>query len=370
MATTSAPVRWGILGTGAIAQEFAYGLSILPEAKLLAVGSRRPDSGQRFAQAHQIPKVYDTYEALVADGEIDVVYIATPHFRHHQDCLLCLNGGKAVLCEKPLALNGQQGREVAAAAHRHGVFCMEAMWMRFMPLIQRVQALIQQGAIGQVLSLSADFGYPTDFDPGNRFFNLQLGGGALLDRGSYPLSLAFQLLGAPSSVTGQACIGETGVDDQSALILTYSSGQLAQLGATLRGYATNTATITGTRGKIIIHPPFCRPDKITLTPLSEQPVVTSSQASTPPSKLKRQVKGLVKRLPLTGAVASLRNKTQAITAPITGNGFNYEAMEVIRCLRQNRLESPLMPLDESVKILEVMDQLRRSWGLHYPQDSI
>ncbi|TVP66394.1 MAG: gfo/Idh/MocA family oxidoreductase [Leptolyngbya sp. LCM1.Bin17] len=369
MVQTSSPIRWGILGTGTIAREFAYGLSCLPDAKLVAVGSRTLGSAQPFAQAYAIPQVHSSYQALAEDPAVDVIYIATPHFRHYQDCLLCLNAGKAVLCEKPLALNAKEAQEIADTARRQGVFCMEAMWMRFMPLVKQTQALIAEGTIGEVLTLTADFGYPTEYDPKSRFFNLDLGGGALLDRGSYPLSLAFQLLGAPESAVGQACLGKTGVDEQAAFILGYANGQLAQLAATLRGYASNTAVITGTKGKITLHPPFCRPDRLSVTPYSEQPVVRSSQPSASPSALKRRLVGLGKRIPLAqAAVAKLRDNTKTLSTPIQGNGFNYEAAEVMACLRQQQLESPTMPLGESVQMLKIMDRLRQSWGLHYPQD--
>lgn len=369
MVPTSSTIRWGILGTGGIAHDFAHGLSVLPNAKLLAVGSRSPETAQTFAQTHQIPKAYSSYEALVEDADIDVVYIATPHIRHKQDSLLCLNSGKAVLCEKPLAINAQEASEIVAVARQQQLFCMEAMWMRFMPLIQQVQRLIKAGAIGEVLTLTADFGYPTEFDPNNRFFNLNLGGGALLDRGVYPLSLAFQLLGAPIAVAGQACLGKTGVDEQVALVLTFPGGELAQLAATLRGYATNTAVITGTRGKITIHPPFCRPDKITITPLSDEPIVLSTRRSNPSPQPNRRFRAILEKLPLAqGVLGGLRDQTESIAEPIVGNGFNYEAMEVIQCLHRNQLESSIMPLDESMQILKVIDELRQQWGLCYPQE--
>jgi predicted dehydrogenase len=364
-------IRWGILGTGTIAYEFAYGLSFIPEARLLAIASRSSKKAETFANAYRIPKIYDSYEALVQDNEVDIVYIATPHFRHKQDCLLCLNSGKAVLCEKPLAMNANEAREIADVARSQGIFCMEAMWMRFMPLIQEVQSLIQNGKIGEVLMFSADFGYPTEFDPENRFFNLKLGGGSLLDRGCYPISLAFQLMGAPSSVKGQASLGSTGVDEQSAIVMSYQSGGLAQISTTLRTYASNVATITGTKGKITIHPPFCRPDRISITPFSETPVVVSSSPMSSSSKLKRQIKSAFKEFPLVRRVLeSARDKTVSISKSVRGNGLNYEALEVIRCLKQNWIESPLMPLRESIMILEVMDELRSSWGVRYPQDDV
>jgi predicted dehydrogenase len=193
----------------------------------------------------------------------------------------------------------------------------------------------------------------------------------LLDRGSYPLSLAFYLLGCPETVTGQAHLGSTGVDEQCGLVLSYRNGAIAQLFASLRAYTSNTATITGTTGKIVIHPPFCRPDQITLTPLSSDPVVVTSQAQphSPSSGLKHQLSSWVRQNRLTQQlVKKLRDKGQVQWQPIGGNGLNYEAAEVMTCLRQGKSESPIMPLQESLQLVQLMDELRHRWGLYYPQD--
>lgn len=365
----SKPIRWAILGTGAIAREFATGLQGLPDTELWAVGSRTLASADAFAQLFQVAKRYGSYAELVQDPDVDAIYIATPHTRHKDDCILCLDAGKAVLCEKPFTVNAREAQDVIAAARRNNVFCMEAMWMRFMPLIQRVKQLIDSGEIGDVRTLTAEFGYPTEYDPANRFFNPELAGGALLDRGSYGLSLAFYLFGAPSEVVGQACLGETGVDEQSGILLRYPDGKQALLAATLRTFGSNTATVTGTRGRIVIHEPFCRPDQISVTPLSDAPVVTTSQPPKSASGLKRQLAAYVKRSPLLKQLAAVaRNRSHTITQPIEGNGFNYEAAEVMRCLRRGETESAIMPLAQSLQIMEVMDQLRQQWNLRYPQD--
>ena len=220
-------IRWGILGTGWMARHFASGLQFLPEAKLLAVGSRSLGRAQEFARQFNLPFAHGDHAALANNSEVDVVYIATPNNKHKEDCFLCLNAGKAILCEKPFAINATESREIIALARQKGLFCMEAMWMRFMPLGQKVKELVEQGTIGDICMMSADFGYPVEFSPENRFFNPQLGGGALLDRGVYGLSLAFQLLGAPSGIASQASIGKSGVDEQMATILSYPQGALA-----------------------------------------------------------------------------------------------------------------------------------------------
>lgn len=352
-------IRWGILGTGRIAQLFAQGLKVVPEAELLGVGSRNLTTAERFAGQFKVPRAYSSYEALVNDSDIDVVYVATPQERHKQDCLLCLNGGKAILCEKPFTLNAQEATEVIALARQKQLFCMEAMWMRFMPLVQRVKCLIDQGEIGTLRCLIADFGYPTPFDPKNRFF-APPGGGALLDRGVYLLSLAFYFLGEPDSIVSQGSFAETGVDEQCSLILNYNQGQQAVLFATLKTYTTNEATIIGDRGKIKLADPFYRPHQFSITPF---PQTLPSEGNSFPS-FKQKLLDTVKQnylvqsgyLRVKTYLASRRSQTTVET--FRGNGYNFEAEEVINCLKKGQLESKIMPLDETLKIMKKLDLIR------------
>ena len=366
----SKTIRWGVLGTGTVASQFIEGLKTVPDARLWAIGSRTLEKAQNFAKLFNAPKAYGSYEDLVEDPDIDVVYIATPQTRHKADSILCLSAGKAVLCEKPFTVTSQEARDVMAVAQQKQVFCMEAMWMRFMPLIQEVRRLIQQDEIGDVRLLTADFGYPTEFDPKNRFFNPELGGGALLDRGVYPLSLAFLLLGEPMQVSGEPCIGETGVDDQSAMILRYKNGAMAILHSTLRTYSSNAAVITGTRGKITIKAPFYKPEHIRITRFSDQPVVvTTKKAAIAPALTnqfttgwKRNVISTLKQNRWLKALAKLRKeKVENIYQGLSGNGYNYEAAEVVKCLQAGKLESNLMPLSETIEIMETMESLIKQW---------
>jgi predicted dehydrogenase len=369
----SKTIRWGILGTGYAAKLFAQGLRFLPDAQLLAVGSRTLASAQEFSRQFGIPRAYESYEELVKDKDIDVVHIATPQSRHKDDCILSLEAGKAILCEKPFTINAQEAREVIALAREKQLFCMEAMWMRFIPLVQRVQTLINSGIIGEVRMLMADFGYPADINRDNRF-NPDLGGGALLDRGIYPLSLAFQLLGPPSDIVSQASMGNTGVDEQSAVLLHYPQGQLAILSATLRTHTPNEAMITGTQGLIRIHAPFYRPHKLSITQFPELP--SSSGESSSPS-LKKRLLSSVKQNPLlqrlylrfdSYLLPLTRRQAKELVEPFDGNGYNYEAAEVMRCLRNGEWESKIMPLDETLSIMETMDSIRRQWNFKYPQE--
>ncbi len=367
---TTQKIRWGILGTGWISARFAEDLKLVPGAVLTAVASRKLETAQQFAKQHSIPHAYGSYGELVNNPDIDVVYVATPHIRHKEDSLLCLEAGKAVLCEKPFAINAQDARVVVEVARKKNLFCMEAMWMRFLPMAQRVHELIKSGEIGEIHSLNADFGYPTEFDPKNRFFNPELGGGALLDRGAYPLSLAFYLLGKPTHATGHAYIGKTGIDEQSAIILGYGSGTIASLSSSLQSYASNTATIIGSRGKISIHAPFCRPEKISLLNFSDQPVVVTTRSSGTATGLKQTLKSKLKNIRLLRQLRDLRSNSGKVMSHLSlGNGYSYQANEVVRCLTSGQTESPYMPLDETIGILEVMDTLRQSWGLSYPQES-
>lgn len=358
----SAIIRWGILGTGTVATQFIEGLQTVSNAQLWAVGSRTLEKAQRIANIFRAPKAYGSYEELVNDPDIDVVYIATPQTRHKKDSILCLNAGKAVLCEKPFTVTSKEAREVVAIARQQQLFCMEAMWMRFMPLIQEVRRLVREGEIGEVKLLTANFGYPTEFDPQNRFFNRELGGGALLDRGVYPLSLAFLLLGKPSQISGEPCIGETGVDDQSAMILRYDSGAMAILHSTLRTYSSNEALIIGTRGKITIKEPFYKPENLTITRFSDKPVVVTSQQNPINFGWKRSIINQLKQNQLLRGLAKLyKKRAQRVHQKISGNGYNYEAAEVVKCLQTGRLESELMPLSETIEIMETIESLLTHW---------
>ena len=195
--------------------------------------------------------------------------MATPHIRHRDDGLACLAAGRAVLLEKPFAVNAAEARVVIEQARRLRLFCMEAMWMRFHPLILKVHSLVQAGDLGSIRRLTADFGYPTPFDPENRFFDRRLAGGALLDRGVYLIALAYFLLGPPDDAVGHATIGPTGVDEEVSLLLIYRSGAQAVLTASLRSRLRNEAMIVGTQGQIRIHPPFYAPHRASRTQFVE-----------------------------------------------------------------------------------------------------
>jgi predicted dehydrogenase len=275
-----------------------------------------------------MPRRYPTYEALAQDPDIDVVYVATPNPLHRDHALLCLDSGKAVLCEKPFALNARQAEEIIRTARRRGLFLMEAMWSRFFPLMAKVRALVTGGAIGSVQTLVADLCIRFELDPADRRYAPHLGGGALLDLGVYPLSLASMIMGPPATISSLAHLGATGVDEQAGIVLGYDQGQISVLHCSLRVDSPVEATLLGTGGRIRLHPWWIRPDKLTLS--------VTGQADT------------------------------TIEMPFEGNGYEFEALEVMECLRNGRLESELMPLDETLSIMRTMDAIRTQWGLAYP----
>jgi len=322
-------IRWGIISTGNIAHQFARGLQAVPDAELLAVGSRSQESADAFGAEFNAPRRYASYEQVASDPDVDAIYIGTPHPYHKDNTLMCLNAGKPVLCEKPFAINTGDAEQMVRLAREKKLFLMEAMWTRYFPLMVRVREMLADGVIGEVRMIQADFGFRTDFNPKHRLFALELGGGALLDVGIYPLSFASMVLGTPTQVVALAELGATGSDEQSAFILSYPGGQLAVLSCAVRTETPQEATIIGTEGRIRIHSQFWKPRAMTLT----------------------------------------RNgKDELIEVPHDGNGYNYEAMEVGDCLRAGRLESDVMPLDETLSLMRTMDAIRSQWGLKYPME--
>lgn len=345
-------IRWGILGTGSIACQFADGLRQVSGAELAAVGSRTMGKAERFARSLGAQRAYGSYEELVSDSNIDVVYIATPNSLHRNHCLMALDAGKAVLCEKPFAMNFAEAQEVIALARRRQQFCMEAMWMHFLPAMQKAMELVSAGAIGEPRMLTADFGVPTEFNPDGGVFSAAMGGGAMMDRGVYPLALAWRLFGRPNRVEAISTPASSGVDEHSSVMLRYPGGQIAMLAATLTAYAANEAVIMGTEGRITICEPLCRPDRLTL---ARAPVLRTGEQSKEGLGFKdrlrssRWVRGLRRLLP---------GRAKTVYVPYVGNGYNYEASEVVRCMRAGALESPVWPLDQTAGVMQTLDLIR------------
>ncbi|MFB9358594.1 Gfo/Idh/MocA family protein [Actinoplanes nipponensis] len=325
---TEKNVRWGILGTGGIAGTFAADLPLVPGAELAAVGSRTGATAAAFAERHGFARAHGSWAELAADPEVDVIYVATPHAFHYDAAMTCLEGGKAVLCEKPMTLDHPSSARLAQEARDRGLFLMEAMWMRCNPAVRRIAELVAEGTIGEVTAVHADFGLQGPFEATHRLRDPALGGGALLDLGVYPLNLAHLILGAPATAHSWARLTPEGVDDNTGMLLGYASGAVAALTCSLVGETRNGASITGTLGRIDLPPGFFVPRSFRLHRMGAEP--------------------------------------EEISFPFEGSGYQYEAAEVQRCLAEGLLESPLMPHATTLELMKLMDDIRAQLGVVYP----
>jgi predicted dehydrogenase len=353
------PLRFGILGSGSVAHGFAAGLAAADGAELAAVASRHAERASAFAARHDGVRVHASYDDLLGDPDVDVVYVATPNHRHADDTVACLEHGKAVLCEKPFTTSAVQARRVVEAARSHGVFCMEAMWMRFVPAVRRVAEVVRSGTIGEVQTLHADFSHPVVVEAGSRLFDPAQGGGALLDLGVYTVSLAQMLLGEPSAIVARLAIGATGVDEHASLVAAYTSGGLATLTSSLRTLGPNQAVIAGSTGRIVVPGPICAPTELVVERVRAAPAGSGAETERPlrrivasRPRLERSARSIVQ---LGRRVARQPGRSRM---PLRANGYEYEIDEVVRCLREGLLESPMMSLEESVRVMEVIDLAR------------
>ncbi|AZI57362.1 gfo/Idh/MocA family oxidoreductase [Nakamurella antarctica] len=327
------PQRWGIMAPGGIAGSFCRALNEHTNQKITAVGSRSLDRATAFAAAHGIDAAHGSYEELVADPNVDVIYVASPHSEHHRHALLAINAGKHVLVEKAFTQNARQAREVVAAAERAGVVVQEAMWTRFLPHIDVVRQLLADGALGEVTTLFADHGQYFAPDPNHRIFNPALAGGALLDLGIYPLSFASFALGNPTSIIASGHKAFTGVDGQVSVILGGPGGSQALVNTTSYAKTPTSASISGTAARIEIPGLFYNPASVSLI---------SRDGST-----------------LTWDANHL-----------TGNsGLCFQAAEVARLIAAGAPHSELLPSTETIQILETVDEIRRQIGVTLPGDN-
>jgi predicted dehydrogenase len=313
------PLRWGILGTGGIAMVFVSDLQLTGSSVVGAVGSRSQGSADRFADAFGIERRHSSYESLVADSAVDVVYVATPHPMHRDNAILALDAGKPVLVEKPFAMNASEATEIVTAARQRGLFAMEAMWTRFLPHVAVIRDWLEQGALGEIVTVTADHGQWFAEDPGFRLFAPQLGGGALLDLGVYPVSFASMILGTPDRIVSISEPAFTGVDAQTSMLFGYEGGAQAVLTCTLRAKSPTRASIVGIDAMIEIDGDFYAPTAVTLVPRQGEPT--------------------------------------RVVSTHEGRGLRHQADEVARRLAAGALESPLMPLDETISIMDTMDRV-------------
>jgi predicted dehydrogenase len=314
---------WGIAGTGQIAGRFALALRDLPGARLVRVASRDAERAGSFAAAH-VGAVPGTWPELLADPAVEVVYVASPHSAHCEQAVEALAAGKHVLVEKPMALSLEQVRRMVDTASEHDRFLMEAMWTRFLPSYRRLRELVAQDAIGRVVSVEAELGFAAPFDPEHRLYRRDLGGGALLDIGTYPLQLALLLLGRPTEVRATAVLGPTEVDHDTTVELVFD-GATAHLRCSIAADLPGTSSVVGERGRIELAAPVWAPESLVVD----------------------------------GARYDL---------PVVGNGLGHQAAEVHRCLLAGELQSPGMSWDDSLLLAETLDRVRSLIGLSFPVD--
>jgi len=324
---TDQKVRWGILGPGGIAEKFAADLALVDGAELAAVGSRSAAKATAFAERFGFDRAYGSYAELAADADVDVVYVATPHAFHFDAAMTCIQAGKAVLVEKPITLDLVSAARLVQAAHSSGVFLMEAMWMRVNPAIRKIAELVEEGAIGWVSAIHADFGLQGPFAAEHRLRDPRLGGGALLDLGVYPIHLVHLIMGAPATVQAWAHLTPERVDENTGVLLGYQQGAVAALTCSINGASRNTASITGTDGRIDLPGEFYAPRQFTLS--------------------------------RPGRAA------ETFDFPFEGSGYQFEAAEVQRCLLAGEPESPLMTHATTLEIMTLLDTIRDEIGVVY-----
>jgi predicted dehydrogenase len=313
------PLRWGVLGTGGIAHTFASDLRFTDDGVVAAVGSRSKVSADAFGDEFDVPRRHASYEDLVRDDGVDVIYVGTPHPLHFANAMLALEHKKPVLVEKAFTMTAQEARDLVAAARSNQLFLMEAMWTRFLPHVVALRDLIHKGALGEIVTIEADHGQWFEHDPGSRLFAPELGGSALLDLGVYPVSFASMLLGTPERLTALVDPAFSGVDGQASMLFGYAHGAQAVLNCTSGARTATRACVSGTEARIEIDGDFYAPTSFTL--------ITRD------------------------------GDEQRFDFATRGRGLHYEAHEVASCLRDGKLESSVMPLDESVSIMETMESV-------------
>ncbi len=319
-------IKWGIIGPGKIANKFAADLAISNDSVLHGVASRDINKAKAFGERYDAINCYDSYEQLAEDPEVDVIYIATPHVFHYENTMMCLKKGKAVLCEKPMGINSNQVEEMLKEAASRNLFLMEAIWTRFIPATEKLLALIDQNAIGEVLFMRADFGFKGDNNLESRIYNKKLGGGSLLDIGIYPIYLSLLILGLPADIKAMARMTETEVDSYCSMLFNYNNKSKAILESTIEANTPTEAYIYGSEGTIKLHRRFHHANKITL---------------------------------------SKNGVDEIFDINYKGNGYFHEIEEVNNCIRQGLTQSSKLPLSLSLDLIKLIDRVKNEIGLKY-----
>jgi predicted dehydrogenase len=329
----AAEIRWGILGCGRIARKFASDLQFVSNSKLIAAGSRTLENARVFAEEFAVANVHGSYESLVNDPKVDVIYVASPHGQHYENVMLCLHHGKAVLCEKAFAINQKQASKMIGVAREKKLFLMEALWTKFLPHFQMVMEMLEAGKLGKLRNVLVNFGFIPQEPVPQRLYDPILGGGSLLDIGIYCVFIALSALGRPDEIEAVMSPSSTGVDEQLAVNFKYNGGELAQLFSSFTTNLPTEAEISGERGRIRLTTRFYEPG----TTIEYYPGRADS----------RQMISFHKE---------------------AGFGYQFQARHVVECLRMGLTESPIMRHEDTLLLMETMDRIREKIGLHYAAD--
>jgi predicted dehydrogenase len=358
--------RWGIIGAGYAARKFVLGLRAADGGAPTLVCSRSEANARAFARDFGVARVSLSVEDAARSPEVDAFYIATPPTAHRDQAIACLSAGKPTLVEKPFAASRGDAEAIVRAARSSGVFCMEGMWTRFLPLVGELRTMIRAGAIGTPHSLSGSFGASNLPDAGESLFNPDLAGGALLHRGIYPLAMAFDLLGEAQLAAAAARQGATGVDEDCVLALRHENGALSTVRASLRAPLPNDLTIEGEHGFIHVHAPVFRPFRLTLTTI--RPASRARPGNLRLERLREGALAQAARQRFGGLAGALKpGGRRTVTRTYAGNGYHYEADEVMRCVQRGEKESAVMPLGQSLAMATLIDKARASWAGQRPE---
>ncbi len=348
-------LKWGVLGTGEVACDVAYAINFVPNNSVAGVASRSAKNAEWFANNLPDAKAYTDYDALIQDPAIDIIYIATPNSTHTDMMRKCIAAGKHILCEKPFCLNAPEGREIQQLAKAANVFCMEALWTRFIPATKHIIEQVKNGDIGTVNFVKGSFGHVFSKD---RCFNKKLGGGVLFDLGMYLISLTYPVLGMPEQLKFMPKYGQSGVDEQSSFTFSYKNGNIASFHCSFLNDLENTIEFYGESGILKLGPPFYRTSKISFdvqsaSPINQEKAVRKNPYGYPgPLQKAPYFKERLKPM--------LPSKTKLSNIPFKGNGYHYEIEEVYQCIEKGWIESKILPLEHSISVVEIMNRLYES----------
>jgi len=321
--------KWGILTAGKMSAKFVKALKLLDNVELYAVAARDISKAKMFAQEHGVKKYYGSYEELAADSEVEIIYIASPHSHHFEHTMLCLKNRKAVLCEKAFALNTSEVQAMIDEARRQNVFLMEALWPPFQPIYKKTKELLLKGEIGQLVHIDAKFGFQPPYDPSERKFNLALGGGSLLDIGIYPVHDVLYFMGVPDNITAKATFTDLGVENSINIIFGFNDGRTAAVLSSFKAAAGIGCTLYGENGNLSFSRGRDMSQRLTLAVNGKTPVDFSFTPE--------------------------------------GMGYHFEAEEVMKCIEQGKIESPVVPHSYSLQLMSILDKVRDAAGIVFPE---